>query len=278
MEFSPAKKRIPKQSKALSKKISDSFSRPDLRLNLSNIQLGLSSPDFYLRLSSARRLVLFLESDFRSHGINKVLETIDKIVEDPRLFYHSEDPRLNGNDFDSERAKNNMRLGCLMAIQSICRNQACCLRRPLAQLCDSRGFLMTLISARTDQSFAVSCYENKFAIPTFNKSLETSLDYFFRVFKYAITCKILEDSKLKEKFYPNLKPNFNQLNRNAQTREAILDTVVNLAIAIMETHSQDQSKLFEIFEEIKQVMDSSLNLEVMTCHILAKPNLITINS
>jgi hypothetical protein len=238
---------------------------PSLERHLPAIVLGLSDPNFQVRLFAARKLAKRCEESYVAHktrGLSSALEIVFQILESPQVFFRSKDPRLDNKVvYDPDKAAESIRLGVLMAIQQISRMSSFTLRLPLANFFKEQGLFTCLKGARQDKAFLQECINTHFAIPSFERRRNFPLEYLFDVLKYAVAVAALESSWLRQKFFPEVGGALVGLATNASTRNGLLYTIAPLALTVIENEKSLKLRTWmqtELDQIVGQLTESRL--------------------
>lgn len=234
---------------------------PNLRARIPAIELGLSDPAPNVRLAAARLLGEVCEATFSSRGLPGVVELLGGVMDRSQIFFNRRDPRIaDAPVFDPERAKLNVRLGVLMAVQSIARNVDSPLRVPLASFFAKAGLFGELQSARESRLFLVRCLENRGEPPLYSSTQSEPLKYICDLFKYAVAVSAAQNVHLKKKFFDDISVCTEDLSRHTGLRIGILDTLANVGVAAIEAESNPH-KAAEMRAELKQVVGAVIGID-----------------
>jgi len=235
----------------------------NLRTKLPAILLGLSDPAPNVRLAAARRLGEVCEATFLSQGLPGAVEFLNGVMERSQIFFNQKDPRMVGAPvFDAERAKLNVRLGVLMAIQAIARNVDSPLRTPLATFFAKNGLFEEIKVARESHSVVAECLARRGEPPPFHSTPSEPLQYVNALFTYAVAVSAVHSTHLKKKFFPEIPVAHEELSRYTGLRTGILDTLANVGVAAIEVESSPR-KAAEMRAELKQVVGAIIGIDYL---------------
>lgn len=234
---------------------------PNLRARIPAIELGLSDPAPGVRLAAARLLGEVCEATYSSKGLPAVVELLSGVMDRSHIFFNDRDPRISDSPaFDPQRAKLNVRLGVLMAVQSVVRNVDSPLRTPLAALFVKSGLFEEMQSARESRSFITECLQNRGEPPPYSSTYSEPLKYVRDLFKYAVAVSAAQNVHLKKKFFPEISVCPEDLSRHTGLRIGILDTLANVGVAAIEAESNPQ-KAAEMRAELKHVVGAVIGID-----------------
>lgn len=208
---------------------------PDLRHRVSAIEFALSDPDVSVRLRAARNLAELCERTYERKGIGAVTGLLEEILQRSRLFFMHHDPRIpQEGSFKPDRARLNVRLGVLMAIQSVMRRTDSPLRVPLAREVNERGFFDTLQAARVDRDYVRECIKSGFRVPECAPSSDDTLACLLDVVRFAVAVSALEYEAARNIHFSDLQVEQRLLNPTSTMRYSLLDAIGNIGAAIIE--------------------------------------------